>query len=136
MGSVSGKGWFYSGLTHWLRFWVLNGSLSASENGSTKCTVRVCLWGIMRKGSSCFSSSYEGRLTRTCFFLPQIPRGLCSVLCPASLSSDTPSMLSSCSLSEGSRAFKGLTFQESVPTGCCRYYPLLLPNQPKELQNS
>lgn len=46
---------------------------------STKRTVRVCLWGNMRKVAAA-SSSHEGHLTRTCFFLPPNPTQ--PVLCP------------------------------------------------------
>lgn len=46
---------------------------------STKHTVRVCLWGNMRKVAAA-SSSHEGHLTRTCFFLPPNPTR--PVLCP------------------------------------------------------
>ena len=96
-GSVSGRVRFYSGLTRWLRFRVLV-VIFVHQNGLTKRTVRVCLWGNMRKVAPALMKAISPGPAS--FFL-QIPRGLCSVLCPASLSSDIPFMLSSYSLSEG-----------------------------------
>ena len=77
-GSVSGRVRFYSGLTRWLRFRV-RVVIFVHQNGSTKRTVRVCLWGNMREVAAA-SSSHEGHLTRTCFFLPPNPTR--PVLCP------------------------------------------------------
>lgn len=74
------------------------------------------------------SSSHEGCLTRICFFLPPNrtwPVG--HVLCPASLSSDTPFMLLSCSLSGAPGPSRASPFRKAFPlvavlgaSPCCR----------------